>query len=158
MASSLRKGIESLPDESPAVLLTLCDHPLVTAEQLTRLARAWACDPERAAASAYDGTIGVPAILPKRLYPDLLALSGDAGAKSVLRQELSSLITLAIPEAAFDVDTEETARELARLSKIEEKARVRLRYHLNANVKLTRGSSPSAFFAGFCSVRILVDR
>jgi molybdenum cofactor cytidylyltransferase len=115
MSSSLRAGIESLPAHSAAAMLTLCDHPLVTVAQLTQLAEAWASDPDRAAASAYNGTIGVPAIVPRRLYPNLLSLSGDAGAKLVLMQELRRLITLAIPEASLDVDTEETASELARL-------------------------------------------
>lgn len=117
MASSLRVGIDSLPAGSAGTMLTLCDHPLVTVEQLDRLARIWTADPDRAAASAYNGTIGVPAILPRRLYPALLGLTGDTGAKSVLRQELRRLITLAVPEASLDVDTEESARELDRLSR-----------------------------------------
>ena len=117
MASSLRVGINSLPAGSAGAMLTLCDHPLVTVEQLECLASAWAADPDRAAASAYNGTIGVPAILPGRLYPALLSLDGDAGAKSVLGEELRQLITLAVPEASFDVDTEETARELAQTSR-----------------------------------------
>jgi len=121
MASSLRTGIESLPPGSAGALLTLCDHPLVTIAQLTQLARVWASDPDRAAASAYNGTIGVPAIVPRRLYPSLLGLAGDAGAKSVLRRELHQLITLAVPEASFDVDNEETVQELARLSATDEK-------------------------------------
>lgn len=120
MASSLRAGITSLPPDSAAALLTLCDHPLVTIAQLEKLAQAWGSNPERVVVSAYDGTIGVPAIVPRRLYPRLLSLTGAEGAKSVFKHEQHRLITLAIPEASFDVDDEKTARELARLSSAKE--------------------------------------
>ena len=113
MASSLRVGIDGLPPAAAAVLLILCDHPLVTAAQMEHLAATWKLAPDRAVASAYDGTVGVPAVLPRRLFPELLALRGDRGAKAVLKGETTRSITIAIPEASFDVDTEQRVSELA---------------------------------------------
>jgi molybdenum cofactor cytidylyltransferase len=112
MASSLRAGIAALPTESAAALLLTCDQPRVTADALGALARAWSSTPEVCVASAYEGSVGVPAIVPARLFPTLMRLRGDRGARDVLLAEGDALMRVAMPEAAFDVDDEAGALRL----------------------------------------------
>jgi molybdenum cofactor cytidylyltransferase len=104
LASSLRAGIESLPDDV-AALIWLGDQVGVTAEDLRRLIAAWDGDRSRIAASSYGGTIGVPAIFPRSVFPELLALRGDRGAKGVLRHHPEKTTFVDMPNAATDIDT-----------------------------------------------------
>jgi molybdenum cofactor cytidylyltransferase len=112
MGVSLRAGIAALPAQCAGALLLTCDQPLVPHSALTALVARWRADPTRAVASAYAGTAGVPAIVPARLFPTLATLSGDRGARAVLRAEGARLETVPVPEAAFDVDDEAAARTL----------------------------------------------
>ena len=104
LASSIKAGINSLEPDCRAVLITLCDQVLVTEEHLRRLVDRWMADPSRIIASGYAGTLGTPAVIPAEFYPQLLALEGDAGAKSVLRNNTDNVTTIPIPEAEFDLD------------------------------------------------------
>ena len=104
LASSLKAGINSLEPGCRAVMATLCDQALVTEEHLRRLLDQWLADPCEITASGYAGTIGTPAIIPAEFYPQVLALEGDAGAKSILKSNPERVRTIAIPEAEFDLD------------------------------------------------------
>lgn len=112
LASSLRAGLEAVPDDADAALIVLADQPLVDAAALRRLVAAWRRRPGLPAAAAYEGRLGVPAIVPRRLWPALRRLEGDAGARHVLAAA-PRVTAVAMPEAALDLDRPE---DLARLS------------------------------------------
>ena len=105
IGSSIRHGISSLPPETDGALIVVCDQPRLTAEHLDALIDAFAHTPDRPIASGYGGSAGVPALFPRMLFPELLLLNGDRGAKSVLRAHGDRLITLAWPDGTFDVDS-----------------------------------------------------
>lgn len=105
MASSIRVAIQALPDSATAVMLMLCDQPLITAVQLQSLVNAWQASPAQIIASEYHQSIGVPAIFPASYFDQLLMLEGDKGAKSVLIKHQTDLIRISLPEAEFDIDT-----------------------------------------------------
>ncbi len=94
----------------PALLIHLADMPCVGAALLARLAASLA----PAACAHPGGRPGVPALFPARLYPDLIAVSGDRGAGPLLAQ-LPGL-TLLHPDAAelLDVDTPAALAEAGR--------------------------------------------
>ena len=103
MASSLRVGIGALPLETQAALILTVDQPAVDAALLRRLLALAGEDPTRPAACAYAGTLGIPAVFPRRLFPALLALQGDRGAKAILLRENTA--ALAFPQGDLDLDT-----------------------------------------------------
>jgi molybdenum cofactor cytidylyltransferase len=103
MASSIRAGIAALPPNSAGVLILTVDQPAVDADLLRKLLALAAEDPTRPTACAYGGSLGIPAILPRRLFPDLLALQGDQGAKAILLRENAA--ALPFPEGVADLDT-----------------------------------------------------
>ncbi|MEY4210322.1 MAG: hypothetical protein RLZ92_701 [Pseudomonadota bacterium] len=105
MASSIRAAIRALPDSATAVMLMLCDQPLITDVHLQRLVSAWQASPEQIVASEYHQSIGVPAIFPASYFNQLLMLEGDKGAKSVLIKHQTDLIRISLPEAELDIDT-----------------------------------------------------
>ena len=112
IASSLRMGVAALPSGCEAALLLTCDQPRVPLGALEALVQRWRDVPDCAVASAYAGTVGIPAILPARAFGALLQLSGDRGARAVLTAERERLETVPVPEAAFDVDDEHAVRAL----------------------------------------------
>jgi CTP:molybdopterin cytidylyltransferase MocA len=103
MASSIRQGIAALPAGANAVLLLTVDQPAVDGTLLLNLLALAARAPGRPAACAYGGTLGIPAVLPRRLFSELLSLTGDRGAKAILLREPTT--ALPFPAGAFDLDT-----------------------------------------------------
>ena len=107
MSTSLRAGLRALPPECRAVLVLLCDQPLIGLAQLQKLAAAWLEDKNRIIVSAYSGTLGVPAIFPVDYFPELMKVTGDRGARSVIEAHKDDVLPVELPEAEMDIDTQE---------------------------------------------------
>ncbi len=105
LASSIRTGIAALPPTCAGAMLVLADQMAIRAEHYAQLAALWRQAPDSIVAAHYGGRAGAPAIFPRRLFAALLALEGDVGAQSVLREHAGDLRTLAMPSAALDLDT-----------------------------------------------------
>jgi molybdenum cofactor cytidylyltransferase len=120
MAGSIRLGLARLVECAPAVrgvVLLACDQPAVVAAHLTALAAAARREGKPIAASAYGGTVGVPALFAAALFPELLALTGDTGARRLLASDAARVTAVPLPHGELDVDTPEDwarAVELAR--------------------------------------------
>jgi molybdenum cofactor cytidylyltransferase len=108
MAGSLRAGLGRIPSSAPSILVTTVDQWRVGAADLRRVVAARA-----PAAAAYDGTCGVPALLPRRWRGPLLALRGDRGARTLL--DGAGVRRVAMPSAAYDLDTPDDLAALNRL-------------------------------------------
>jgi molybdenum cofactor cytidylyltransferase len=105
IASSLAVGLSAfLADDScDAVVVTLADQPLVDGTALRRLITTFD-DEHRIVASAYDDTIGVPAVFGREHLDDLMRLTGDRGAGSWLRAHQNEVTRVPLYSAAFDID------------------------------------------------------
>lgn len=117
IGSSIAFGISRVLANAPDtenVRILLCDQPgIPLAFHRQLLALHHAARPP-AAAAFYAGKPGVPAIFSRSMFPDLQSLAGDAGAGRLLAAT-SGVLTLACPEAEFDVDTPEDAARLSAL-------------------------------------------
>jgi molybdenum cofactor cytidylyltransferase len=107
LSSSIRAGIARLPLTCSGAMLLLADQPLVSADDLRRLAGTWRKQPQYIAAALYSGTIGVPAIFPRNMFQALLQLRGDTGARALLRRNTDRVVRVPMPSAAVDIDTPE---------------------------------------------------
>lgn len=87
-----------------ALLLCLCDQVGLGAAHLTRLIAAHHASCRGLVASAYRGALGAPALFPRRLFPELRALTGDSGARAVIRAQPDA-VAIDWPEGARDIDT-----------------------------------------------------
>jgi CTP:molybdopterin cytidylyltransferase MocA len=108
MAGSLQVGLARIPSFAPAVLVTTVDQWRVDSADLRRLVAT-----EAPAGAAYDGARGVPALLPRRWRAPLRALRGDRGARALLNA--GGVRNVAMPSAAFDLDTREDLAALHRV-------------------------------------------
>jgi molybdenum cofactor cytidylyltransferase len=105
MGASLRRAAAALPTDCAGVFVFLGDMPRIPHQVLASLALA-VRDGAPAAAPVFEGQRGHPALIGQGLLPQLLTLTGDAGARAVLK-DLGS--RLALVEASddgvlFDVD------------------------------------------------------
>ncbi|MGN6519697.1 MAG: nucleotidyltransferase family protein [Dokdonella sp.] len=112
LAASLRAGIAALPAECEGTLVALTDQPALGGAHLRALRDAWRTTPVRAAASAYAGVLGVPALLPRAWFADAMQLRGDTGARALLRARAAEVVAVAAPALAGDLDSPD---DLARL-------------------------------------------
>ena len=115
LASSIRTGLVALLEAEPhleAVLLAPCDQPALSSDVISRLAALYQAT-GKIAAARFDGRNGAPAIFGRRNFPQLLALSGDEGARNLLNSGVEAVVSLELPEMIFDIDTPEDARAWA---------------------------------------------
>ena len=112
MSGSLQAGIQELRGSNFAgLLISLCDQPLLNADDLVSLVDVWQAAPDLPAAARYDRVTGVPAIFPSSSLGALAQLQGDEGARSLLAA-CPTVSRVEMPAAAFDIDTVD---DLARL-------------------------------------------
>lgn len=108
MASSIRAGVERVRQIAPGtrgVLIALADQTDVSREILESLADRFLVGAEPAVACRYDGVLGPPAIFAVSLFGHLEALTGDEGARSLLRSGAIPVGVVDFPEGARDIDT-----------------------------------------------------
>jgi molybdenum cofactor cytidylyltransferase len=106
MGSSIAAGVrqhQQLQAESAAVAILLADQPLVTTNHLLEMKRLLLTSGAPVVAAEYNGTVGVPALFRRTLLSQLAALSGEAGAKGLLRDPKA--VRFDLPEAGTDIDT-----------------------------------------------------
>ncbi|MEZ5563996.1 MAG: nucleotidyltransferase family protein [Gammaproteobacteria bacterium] len=106
MSTSIARGIASLPATADAALILLGDQPAITNTDLDALIDGWHVEPALIAAAGFNGQLGPPVIMPREYWPQLAALHGDQGARSLLGWH-AERTTVPIPNAAYDVDTPE---------------------------------------------------
>ena len=112
LSTSIRCGIESVSQEADGALIMLADQPLISPEILNKLIQAFRTGGHPIVASAYGQTMGVPAVFAASVFPDLLNLNADRGAKDVILKNRRSVLTVPVPEAAVDIDTPEDLKKL----------------------------------------------
>lgn len=109
MAASLVAGVQALP-RGVAVLLVLADLPLIETADLNAVIAASAADPACVWRGADpDGTAGHPVLFPADLRGELLGLTGDEGARAVLKTHAARVRLVPLPQghATTDLDTPE---------------------------------------------------
>jgi CTP:molybdopterin cytidylyltransferase MocA len=118
MGNSLAAGVRALPNDAGAILVMLCDQPNIDIRCLARLLDRARARRSAVVASRYRGRYGVPAILPRPLFPALRRLTGDRGARDLLNGAGGRIDVVGVdmPEAAVDIDTPGDLAKLSRRS------------------------------------------
>ena len=63
-------------------------------------------------AAEYGGTVGVPALFARSVWPEILALPPSAGAKQILARHAAQVQRVPFPGGAIDIDTAEDYERL----------------------------------------------
>ena len=113
LSTSVKAGLAALPPEAEAAIVCLGDMPQVTSALIDRLIAAY--DPEQNALvvlPTFAGKRGNPVLWSRRLFPDLMALEGDVGARHLIGAYQEVVIELPVENAAamVDIDTPDGLR------------------------------------------------
>jgi molybdenum cofactor cytidylyltransferase len=112
MASSLKKGLEASGDAG-GILVVLGDMPGITPELITRIINAYRNSCAWAIRPMVGDRPGHPVILGRELFPEVMGLEGDIGAKEVLARNKDRILTMDIdPGTQADIDTKEDYERL----------------------------------------------
>jgi molybdenum cofactor cytidylyltransferase len=116
MASSIRCGLKTLLEISPSAqgaVLMVCDQPYVNPALLNKLIATHQATGKPMVACSYGDTVGPPALFHASVFPELLRLKGDVGARSILREQAGEVEAISFPEGVIDVDTEQDYEKLS---------------------------------------------
>jgi CTP:molybdopterin cytidylyltransferase MocA len=111
--SSIAAGVAALRPGTTAALIALGDQPRLPAVVVPALLAAFARGGADIAAPIYRGTQGNPVLFAAAVFPELRALTGDGGARSVVRARPER-----VREVPFDLpvpDDVDTPDDYARL-------------------------------------------
>lgn len=112
MGSSLRMGFAARPATWKAAVILLGDMPLVDAALIGQVADAYT-ENVSAVVPTIEGVRGNPVLLSARLTPEIAALSGDMGARQILRgREDVRDLPVTSAAARLDIDTPEALKQL----------------------------------------------
>jgi molybdenum cofactor cytidylyltransferase len=113
-STSLRAGVAALPPGVGAALVLLGDQPFVSATIVERLVAEWRHSQAAIVAPVYAGQRGNPVLFTRAIFPELLAVRGDQGARAVLAADPSRvrLVPFDDDRPLADVDTPEDYEKL----------------------------------------------
>ena len=117
LASSIRAGVDAMPADVEALVVTLADQPLIDARVIRRVVARWreTSGARRAITAAYADGRGHPTLFGASLFPALRQLEGDRGARELLESLGDDLVLVAVDGARpADVDTPEALTAVAR--------------------------------------------
>jgi len=115
LSASLKTGLAALPPEAEGAMIFLGDMPGISAEIPLRLVQALAVG-ALAAAPVYEGRRGHPVAFARALFPALMSLRGDEGARRVLEGLGGRLAEIATENLGVLADVD-TPADLARLER-----------------------------------------
>jgi molybdenum cofactor cytidylyltransferase len=99
--------------ESPwydAVLFVPCDLPQLSVEHLNALMSVYQNTNASIVASQFGEVLGVPALFDAAIWPEFEVLSGDEGARKIIRQSPERVKAIAFASGAIDLDTPQDYR------------------------------------------------
>jgi molybdenum cofactor cytidylyltransferase len=107
LASSLKTGLGKVPAAAAGALVVLADMPGITTDILRRLISTFQARPRPAIVlPTVAGKRGNPVLWSRDFFPELMAVSGDTGARHVLARHEDAVERVEIGQAAgLDVDT-----------------------------------------------------
>ena len=109
ISSSIRNGIQSALKRVPGLsgaLIILADQPGITVDHLRSLMEL-GTSKGKMVATEYHGGLGVPAYFPAAYFEQLVTLSGDQGARSLLQKSRHLVVSIPFEPAALDIDTQQ---------------------------------------------------
>lgn len=112
--SSLKVGLQALPNACEAALVMLSDQPLIQPQTIRALIAAWHDSHPPAVTPIFDGARGHPILFSKSLWPEILALPNGVMPRAVLQNHLAAVRQIAVQDSGIliDIDTPEDYHRL----------------------------------------------
>ena len=104
MSSSLRAGIASVRKQTVAAMIILADQPGLTFNIINELILAYHKHPQHIIVPTINNRRTTPVIFPRSLFPELLAVSGDVGGRSVVNANPDLVVSVEMASRYNDLD------------------------------------------------------
>ncbi len=108
MGGSIKKGLSHVLNvlpETQATMIMVCDQPLLTSSHLDKIMTVYKQTQKSIVASHYSDSAGVPALFDKAVFPELLNIDDNQGAKKVIHQHPEFLALVDFYGGEIDLDT-----------------------------------------------------
>ena len=108
MSGSLQRGLREIKDAFPSVMIILGDHPFLKTDTINLiLDRFWISDRD-ICVPAREGKRGLPVCISSKYYPDIFNITGDKGAREIIKDNPDGVLYLEIddPGCFIDIDRE----------------------------------------------------
>ena len=106
MSSSIQCGLNYLRDRSiEGIVFLTCDQPFISTDTIEQLIDFYTQLNKSIIASQYGEIIGIPALFTRSVWPELMQLKGDSGAKSIIQKNRDRVATIKFPQGRIDLDT-----------------------------------------------------
>lgn len=117
MSTSVRTGLAAVPPEAEGAVFLQCDQPGITPDLLRALVDRFDEKPGSIVHPVQEGQRGTPVVLPRDLFAELAAVTGDTGGRELIRRHPDRVISVSVDDPALllDVDTPEDYERLRRL-------------------------------------------
>ncbi len=115
MGSSISMGLMKMLDADQGidgVLILVCDQPFINKEHIISLIQLQKNTCLPMAACFYAGVVGTPALFHSTMFPHLLQLKGDIGAKKILKESIGQVAKLNFEKGVMDIDTEDDYQKI----------------------------------------------
>lgn len=113
VSESIKCAVEETPSTATHLLIGLGDQPSITVGELASLVSLSRENKSSVVVAEYANSFGPPVVFPRAMFGYLKSLSGDRGAKSILKK-LNKVIYHPLPSAAHDIDFPEDLAALHR--------------------------------------------
>lgn len=133
MGHTLAESIDHIATESSHVLIALADQVLINTEHYQQLINKSLHEPEKIIATLSANKMMVPAIFPKKHFPELMKLTGDKGASALLKNYSNQVLTYPLENAKYDIDTMADLERVSLLLNLEDTMHTKT--NLNSNLK-----------------------
>lgn len=108
MGTTLKAGLEFLlaqKQKISGVIVLVCDQPYLTTQKLQELINRHQTTKAAIIVTEYKEIKGVPALFDRSIFPKLMALSEDEGARKIIKNYKGEIMTVDFPKGIIDLDT-----------------------------------------------------
>lgn len=115
MGSSIRIGVQEIMKNSimhDGILVLVCDQPYLSKASILSLIALQNATKAPITAAYYAQIAGTPALFHESVFPELLSLKGDTGAKKIIQERAAEVAKLQFENGVLDIDTKEDYQQL----------------------------------------------
>jgi molybdenum cofactor cytidylyltransferase len=107
LASSIRIAVQVIQEdkEIDSMVIMLCDQPFVNPQLIDHLLTRGKETHKPIIACAYEGGKGVPVLFNRSMFAKLQALTGQQGAKKIIKAHPQDVIAVPFGKGGTDIDT-----------------------------------------------------
>ena len=104
MSTSLKKGVESLPEDCKAIVIILGDMPYIKSSTINILVSAFECGKKDIIIPVYKNKRGHPIVISTIYKEKILAIQGDKGARDIIDNNLWNVQFIDVDDEGILID------------------------------------------------------